>query len=98
MFTIVDALTSIKRNVAHYLTADSIHRACRFVGHQWRDRDLSPAGTIHAFLLQVLHGNTACTHTVRLADLSCSAASAAISIVPIANNHASANDGPKLTS
>jgi hypothetical protein len=73
MFTIVDALTSIKRNVAHCLTADAIHRACRAVGHHWRDRELNPAATIHAFLLQVLHGNAPCAHTVRLAELNCSA-------------------------
>ncbi len=73
MFTIVDALCSIKRNVAHCLTADSIHRACRAVGYCWRERDLGPAPTVHAFLLQVLYGNTACTQTVRLAGLSCTA-------------------------
>lgn len=72
-FTIVDVLQSIKRNVASCLTADSIHRACRAVGHPWRERDLGPATTVHAFLLQVLHGNTACTQTVRLAGLSCTA-------------------------
>jgi hypothetical protein len=72
-FTIVDALLSIKRNVASCLTADSIHRVCRAVGHAWRERDLAPATTVHAFLLQVLHGNTACTQTVRLAGLSCTA-------------------------
>ncbi len=72
-FTIVEALQSIKGNVARCLTADAIHRACRAEGHAWRERDLGPAATVHAFLLQVLHGNAACTETVRLAELDCTA-------------------------
>ncbi|MCC7474890.1 MAG: hypothetical protein IT425_05805 [Pirellulales bacterium] len=74
VLSIVDAVATIKRNVAECLTAESIQEACRQVGHAWRERELSPAATIWAFLLQVLHGNTACTHVVRLAQLSCSAA------------------------
>ena len=72
--SIIDALATIKRSVAECLTAESIHEACRQVGHTWRERELGPAHTIWAFLLQVLHGNTACAHVVRLARLTCSAA------------------------
>jgi hypothetical protein len=72
--SIVDAVATIKRSVAECLTVESIHQACRQVGHTWRERELGPAQTIWAFLLQVLHGNTACTHVVRLAQLACSAA------------------------
>jgi hypothetical protein len=72
--SIVAAVATIKRSVADCLTAESIHQACRQVGYTWRDRELGPVPTIWAFLLQVLHGNTACAHVVRLARLSCSAA------------------------
>jgi hypothetical protein len=72
--SIVDAVATIKRSVAECLTAESIHQACRQVGHTWRERELGPAQTIWAFLLQVLHGNTACAHVVRLARLACSTA------------------------
>jgi len=72
--SIVDAVATIKRSVAECLTAQSIHQACRQVGHTWRERELGPAQTIWAFLLQVLYGNTACAHVVRLARLSCSTA------------------------
>ena len=72
--SIVDAVATIKRSVAQCLTVESIDQACRQVGHTWRERELGPAPTIWAFLLQVLHGNTACAHVVRLAQLSCSAA------------------------
>jgi hypothetical protein len=70
---IVEAVATIKRNVADCLTAKSIEQACRAVGHCWRQRELGPVETIHAFLVQVLHGNAACSHTVRLAGLTCSA-------------------------
>jgi hypothetical protein len=72
--SIVQAVARIKRNVAQFLTAASIVQACRDVQYTWRQRELGPAQTVWAFLLQVLHGNTACAHVVRLAQLSCSSA------------------------
>jgi hypothetical protein len=72
--SIVLAVARIKHNVAHFLTATSIVQACRDVQHTWRERELGPAQTVWAFLLQVLHGNTACNHVVRLAQLACSGA------------------------
>lgn len=71
--SIVEAVARIKRNVAELLTAESIVEACRETGHRWRERELGPAATVWAFLLQVLHGNTSCAHVVRLAKLRCSA-------------------------
>lgn len=71
--SIVQAVARIKRNVAEFLTAESISQACRDSGHRWRERELGPAATVWAFLLQVLHGNTSCAHVVRLAQLRCSA-------------------------
>jgi len=71
---IVHAVARIKRSVAEFLSASAIETACHQAGHRWRVRELGPAQTIWAFLLQVLHGNTACTHVVRLAHLRCSPA------------------------
>jgi len=71
--SIVQAVARIKRNVAEFLTAESISQACRDSGHRWRERELGPAATVWAFLLQVLYGNTSCAHVVRLAELRCSA-------------------------
>lgn len=73
LINIVDAVAAIKRGVANCLTANAIEQACRAEKHHWRERELGPVRTVHAFLTQVLHGNTACTHTVRLAGLNCSA-------------------------
>lgn len=66
------ALERIKQNVAAALSAQAIEQVCRETNHKWRERDLGPAQTIWAFLLQVLHGNTACQHVLRLAQLTCS--------------------------
>jgi hypothetical protein len=70
---IVDAVATVKRNVANCLTGEAIEQACHAENYRWRERELGPAKTVHAFITQVLHGNTACTHTVRLAGLNCSA-------------------------
>lgn len=64
--SILRALAQIKADVAVYLQAAAIEQICRELGHRWRDRILTPVVTVHAFLLQVLHGNTACDHVPHL--------------------------------
>ncbi|HEY2881875.1 MAG TPA: IS4 family transposase [Pirellulales bacterium] len=71
--SIVDAVAAIKRNVAACLSARSIQRICNAENYRCRVRELGPVTTLHAFLLQVLHGNTACSQVVRLAGLNCTA-------------------------
>lgn len=71
--SILAAIEQIKSEVAHWLTADSILEVCHAVHHVWRDRVLDPVATVHLFILQVLHGNTACAHVPRLGALDCSA-------------------------
>jgi hypothetical protein len=71
--SIVDAVAAIKRNVAACLSAPSIQRICAEENYRCRLRELGPSTTLHAFLLQVLHGNTACVQVVRLARLNCTA-------------------------
>jgi hypothetical protein len=63
---VLSALARIKADVAVHLRAASIERLCAQLGYTWRDRILTPAVTIHAFLMQVLHGNTACSHVPHL--------------------------------
>ena len=70
--SIVEAIERIKAGVAKCLTAESIEKACRAGGHSWRQREVGPVQTVWTFLMQILHGNTACAHAVRLADLHCS--------------------------
>lgn len=69
---IARAIERIKRNVGAVLSAESIEQACRHEGHDWRQRELGPVQTVWAFLMQVLYGNTAVNHVLRLARLSCS--------------------------
>jgi hypothetical protein len=63
---ITDALAHIKSDVARALEASLITRLCVELGHGWRNRQLDPASTVHGFLLQVLHHNTACSHVPHL--------------------------------
>jgi hypothetical protein len=60
---------------AALLQPDAILAACGEVGYTgWRDRVLTPVTTVHLFLLQILHGNTACSHLPHLSGLRFSAA------------------------
>jgi hypothetical protein len=68
-----EILCRFKANVAKVLSAETINRICIALGHSWRERVLSPAVTLHVFLLQILHGNIACSAMARLAGLSFSA-------------------------
>jgi hypothetical protein len=57
------------------LQPEAILTVCREIGYTtWRDRVLTPVTTIQLFLLQILHGNTACTHLPHLSGLRFSAA------------------------
>jgi IS4 transposase len=57
------------------LQPDAILAACSEVGYTtWRDRVLTPVTTMQLFLLQILHGNTACSHLPHLSGLQFSAA------------------------
>jgi hypothetical protein len=63
---IAQAVHQIKSDVARALEPALIIRLCRELGHAWRNRQLDPVSTVQAFLLQVLHGNTACSHVPHL--------------------------------
>jgi DDE family transposase len=68
--TIPKILKQFKANVAEALSPEAIRKVCRCLGHTWRDRILDPVTTVHVFMLQILHGNTACTALARLAGLA----------------------------
>jgi hypothetical protein len=60
---------------AMLLQPDAILAVCREIGYTaWRDRVLTPVTTVQVFLLQILHGNTACSHLPHLSGLRFSAA------------------------
>lgn len=72
--TVAKVLEQFKADVGRALSPQAIRDACVDVGHVYRQRLLDPVTTVHAFLLQVLHGNTACSELPRLTGLSFSAA------------------------
>lgn len=71
--SILAAVQQIKADVAQFLSAQVIREVCEAMGHVWRERVLDPVTTVHLFLLQVLHGNTACSHVPRLGAVECTA-------------------------
>jgi hypothetical protein len=55
---------------ATLLQPEALLAVCREIGYMaWRDRVLTPVTTMHLFLLQILHGNTACSHLPHLSGL-----------------------------
>jgi len=68
--TIPQVLRQFKADVAKALSAETILKICGYLGHVSRKRVLGPVTTVHVFLLQILHGNTACTAVSRLAGVT----------------------------
>jgi hypothetical protein len=57
------------------LPPEAILTVCREIGYTgWRDRVLTPVTTRQVFLLQMLHGHTACSHLPHLSGVRFSAA------------------------
>ena len=52
----------VKHATDKWLSPHLILELCRQLGHRFRCGTLDPVHTIHLFLMQVLHGNTAITH------------------------------------
>jgi hypothetical protein len=67
---IIPILDRLRQDIAAGLATETIEQACRQCKHSWRKRILDPATTIYLFLLQVLHGNTACQHVVHFGNWS----------------------------
>jgi hypothetical protein len=72
--SVTTVLQRFKTEWAAQLQPAAISAACEAVGYTaWRDRLLHPVITVQLFLLQILHGNTACRHLPHLAGLYFSA-------------------------
>lgn len=64
--SIEQVVMQFKHNVGQAFQPGVVVALCRSIGHVWRERQLDPVATLRGFLLQVLHGNTACSHVPRL--------------------------------
>jgi hypothetical protein len=67
---ISEIVGQFKADVAKALSAETITKICGYLGYSWRERVLDPVTTAQVFLLQILHGNTACSALSRLAGVS----------------------------
>lgn len=67
---IPEIVGQFKTDVANALSADTIVKICGYLGYAWRERVFDPVTTVHVFLVQILHGNTACSALSRLAGVS----------------------------
>ena len=67
---IVSILRRFQKAPAQQLDRPEILDACRQVKHTWRTCLLDPVAIIHLFLNQILHGNTAINHVVRISGFS----------------------------
>jgi hypothetical protein len=67
--SIPQILRQFKADVSKALAPETIAKICGFLGHKYRKRVLDPVITFQVFLVQILHGNTACTALSRLAGI-----------------------------
>ena len=70
MVNVNQSLGKVKADLAKRLDADSIESVCREANHTWRKCLLNPVALIHIFAMQILCGNTACTHLRHLSHLT----------------------------
>jgi hypothetical protein len=72
--SVTAVLSRFKTEWTTQLQPEAIIGAHEEAGYtSWRDRVLTPVTTIQLFLLQSLHGNTACTHLPHLSGIRFSA-------------------------
>ena len=74
MVKIAHALQKVKRTYDQIIPATVILEIAEAVRHTYRQRVLGPVETIYLFLVQILHGNTACSHLRHVTDVTCSVA------------------------
>lgn len=66
MASMHDRAERIKEDPGLLIDPAEVDKACSAAGHRWRERTLGPVQTLSAMALQMLHGNTAIAHVVRL--------------------------------
>ena len=59
--TFTQVTDHVKHATDRWLSSQLILDLCRQLGHRFRRGTLDPVHTIHLFLMQILHGNTAIT-------------------------------------
>lgn len=71
--TLTQVVKQFQQDWPIQLAPEAIRTACRDAAYRWRERTLDPVTTIQLFFVQILHGNTACTHLRHLTKLNVTA-------------------------
>ena len=71
--TVSQVVKQFQQDWTRQFEPEAIRSACRDIDYQWRQRLLDPVVTIQLFFVQILHGNTACTHLRHLAKVAVTA-------------------------
>ena len=84
--TLTQVVKQFQQEWTTQLEPNAILRACHDVNYEWRDRCLDPVTTTQMFFVQVVNGNTSCTHLRHLTklDVTASAYCQARSRLPLA--------------
>ena len=69
MRSISEVVSHFKQNWIAELSDGNIKQACIESGMSWISSLLNPVTTIQIFLLQILFGNTACSHMPHLTGM-----------------------------
>jgi len=73
MVNIRHALQKVKDDRQQLVATAMILAAVQAIGHTFRDRKLGPVQTVELFLLQILHGNIACSALRHVANMAATA-------------------------
>ncbi len=71
--TLTQVVKQFRQDWTAQLEADAILKVCHDVGYAWRERCLDPVTTTQLFFVQVVNGNTACTHLRHLTKINVTA-------------------------
>jgi Transposase DDE domain len=71
--TLTHVVKQFQQDWTSQLEPEAILTTCRGAAYRWRERTLDPVTTIQLFFVQILHGNTACTHLRHLTKLNVTA-------------------------
>jgi hypothetical protein len=71
--TLTQVVKQFQQEWTTQLEPEAILSICHDVGYEWRERCLDPVTTMQFFFVQIVNGNTACTHLRHLTKLDISA-------------------------
>ncbi len=71
--TLTQVVKQFQQDWTAQIEPEAILNACHHAGYEWRERCLDPVTTTQMFFVQVVNGNTACTHLRHLPKVNVTA-------------------------